>query len=120
MESGAMRTDAEIIAMCDQLERREWGHRPGELNDVALTMLRWACDQSRSDREVLDLSDTNLSGDTSMIDAIDRLADVEPNWDQVTAYLKALSSAKLETLRKVAGRLSRQCAAIRDQGTVSK
>jgi len=50
-----MRTEAEIVAMRDRLERMSlYPDRAGGFDGDALVVLRWVCDPSVSDREVLD------------------------------------------------------------------
>jgi hypothetical protein len=58
MTNTVMRSEREIVAMRDALERRTL--QPfgcSELGKAALAALRWACDHTIGDREVLDLAD---------------------------------------------------------------
>ena len=106
-----MRDESEIVAMRDRLYRREVGHSPGEMNDVALGVLQWVCDPSRSDREVLDLAETDLAEGTTLPDALEFLADLDINWHEVDVYLDCLSAADRKTLGKVARTIGRKCPA---------
>lgn len=107
-----MRSETEIVAMRDQLQRREWSHGVGELNDVTLSALQWACDPSRSDREVLDLSDTDLIEGMTTLDALDALSGDNLAWSSIDNYLQGMATATRKNLTSAALKLYKHCLAV--------